>query len=47
LDDPKQGIPTALAKLTEGIALAPTANDDGLLTIAKILDLKINADFNE
>jgi CHAT domain-containing protein len=37
LDDPKQGIPTA-------IALAPTANDDGLLTIAKILDLKINAD---
>jgi CHAT domain-containing protein len=34
---PTQGIPTA-------IALAPTANDDGLLTLAKILDLKINAD---
>lgn len=37
LDDPTQGIPTA-------IALAPTANDDGLLTLDKILDLKINAD---
>ena len=37
LDDPNKGIPTA-------IALAPTANDDGLLTLAKILDLKINAD---
>jgi CHAT domain-containing protein/Flp pilus assembly protein TadD len=37
LDDPKKGIPTA-------IALAPTANDDGLLTLDKILDLKINAD---
>jgi CHAT domain-containing protein/Flp pilus assembly protein TadD len=37
LDNPEQGIPTA-------IALAPTANDDGLLTPAKILDLKINAD---
>ncbi len=37
LDDPSKGIPTA-------IALAPTANDDGLLTLDKILDLKINAD---
>jgi len=37
LDNPTQGIPTA-------IALTPTANDDGLLTLAKILDLKINAD---
>jgi CHAT domain-containing protein/Flp pilus assembly protein TadD len=37
VDDPNKGIPTA-------IALAPTANDDGLLTLAKIFDLKINAD---
>ncbi|WP_427157360.1 CHAT domain-containing protein [Aliinostoc sp. HNIBRCY26] len=37
LDDPSQNIPTA-------IALAPTNNDDGLLTPKEILDLKINAE---
>ncbi|WP_236142044.1 CHAT domain-containing protein [Nostoc sp. CMAA1605] len=37
LDDPRQRIPTA-------IALAPTSNDDGLLTPAEILNLKINAE---
>ncbi|MBD2207646.1 CHAT domain-containing protein [Calothrix sp. FACHB-1219] len=37
LDDPTKGIKTA-------IALAPTANDDGLLTPAEIVNLPINAE---
>ncbi|MCF2151308.1 tetratricopeptide repeat protein [Desmonostoc muscorum LEGE 12446] len=37
LDDADKSIPSA-------IALAPTSNDDGLLTPAEIVDLKINAE---
>jgi CHAT domain-containing protein len=45
LDDADKSIPSAFALgVGAAIALAPTSNDDGLLTPAEIVDLKINAE---